>query len=107
MSPKALRGPACFRPFHVPDDHPSNLADIQARAFLGKVESGFPSKNATNAKMLELLLFPVSVKPLYEHGPRRADATLLGRLHSRAALSANEEATRRHPEAVLDLKRPL
>jgi hypothetical protein len=34
------------------------------RAFLGKVASGFPSKNATNAKMLERFLFPVYVKPL-------------------------------------------
>jgi hypothetical protein len=32
--------------------------------FSGKLESGFPSKNATNAKMLERFLFPVSVKPL-------------------------------------------
>jgi hypothetical protein len=29
------------------------------------VESGFPSDNATNAKMLERFLFPVSVKPLW------------------------------------------
>jgi hypothetical protein len=77
-----------FSAVPLPDDHPSSLADIQARAFLGKVESGFPSENATNAKMLERFLFPVSVKLLYEHGPRREDATLLGRLHSRAALSA-------------------
>src|SRR5258707_3102782 len=28
------------------------------------LESGFPSGNATNAKMLERFLFPVSVKPL-------------------------------------------
>jgi hypothetical protein len=34
------------------------------RAFSGKVESGFPSENATNAKMLERFLFPVSVKAL-------------------------------------------
>jgi hypothetical protein len=29
------------------------------------VESGFPSENATNAKMLERCLFPVCVKPLW------------------------------------------
>jgi hypothetical protein len=29
------------------------------------VESGFPSENATNAKMLKRFLFPVSVKPLW------------------------------------------
>jgi hypothetical protein len=34
-------------------------------AFSGKVESGFSSKNAANAKMLERFLFPVSVKPLW------------------------------------------
>jgi hypothetical protein len=32
--------------------------------FSGKLGSGFPSENATNAKMLERFLFPVSVKPL-------------------------------------------
>jgi hypothetical protein len=37
------------------------LADA---AFSGKVESGFPSENATSAKMPERVLFPVSVKPL-------------------------------------------
>jgi hypothetical protein len=34
--------------------------------FSGKVESGFPSENASNAKMPERFLFPVSVKPLPE-----------------------------------------
>jgi hypothetical protein len=33
------------------------------RAFSGKVASGFPSENATNAKMLERFLSPVYVKP--------------------------------------------
>jgi hypothetical protein len=37
---------------------------LAIRAFSGKVESDFPSENATNAKMLERFLFPVSVKPL-------------------------------------------
>jgi hypothetical protein len=36
----------------------------RVRAFSGKVESGLPSENATNAKMLKRFLFPVSVKPL-------------------------------------------
>jgi hypothetical protein len=36
----------------------------RAGAFSGKVESGFPSENATNAKMLERFLSPVCVKPL-------------------------------------------
>jgi hypothetical protein len=34
------------------------------RAFSGKVDTGFPSENATNAKMLERFPFPVIVKPL-------------------------------------------
>jgi hypothetical protein len=34
-----------------------------AGVFSGKVESGFPSENATDAKMLERFLFPVSVRP--------------------------------------------
>jgi hypothetical protein len=34
------------------------------RAFSGKVESGFPSENATMQKMLERFLFPANVKPL-------------------------------------------
>jgi hypothetical protein len=34
------------------------------RAFSGKVGSGFPSENATKAKMPERFLFPVGVKPL-------------------------------------------
>jgi hypothetical protein len=34
------------------------------RAFSGKVESGFPSENATNEKKLERFLCTVIVKPL-------------------------------------------
>jgi hypothetical protein len=35
-----------------------------SRAFSGKVDTGFPSENAINAKMLERFLSPVIVKPL-------------------------------------------
>jgi hypothetical protein len=44
---------------------PLLVAGRQARGFSGKVESGFRSENATNAKMLERFLFPVSVKSLW------------------------------------------
>jgi hypothetical protein len=43
----------------------SGLRDLGAAgAFSGKVESGFPSENATNAKMPERFLSPIYVKPL-------------------------------------------
>jgi hypothetical protein len=42
-----------------------SFAAGQLEHFSGKVGSGFPSENATNAKMLRQFLFPViSVKPL-------------------------------------------
>jgi hypothetical protein len=44
-------------------DHRS-LHLATARAFSGKVDTGFPSENATTQKMLERFLSPVSVKPL-------------------------------------------
>jgi hypothetical protein len=35
-----------------------------ARAFSGKVESGFPSENATNARKLEHIQFPTKLNVL-------------------------------------------
>jgi hypothetical protein len=43
---------------------PLLVAGRQARAFSGKVASGFRSGKATNAKMLERFPFPVDVKAL-------------------------------------------
>jgi hypothetical protein len=49
----------------VESGFPSENATKAKMPFSGKVESGFPSENATNAKMLERFLLLVSVKPLW------------------------------------------